>query len=259
MGRASLKEACKLHARNKALTYNVKVRMNSSPKELDSLDQEKRLAARAAVQLVEAGNVVGLGSGSTANHAIRFLADRVRDGLKIVAVPTSQKTKNLAEQLGIPLATLAEQPRIDIDIDGADEIGPHLNLIKGGGGALLREKIIASASRRFIVIAESTKQVPYLGKFPLPVEVIPFAEPIVRPQIEALGAQVKLRRYAYENPFVTDEGHNILDCSFGQISDPAALSHALLSIPGVVEHGLFIGMAEVAFIGKGASVIQLKK
>ena len=237
----------------------MSARMNSSPRELDSLDQEKQLAARAAVQLVESGNVVGLGSGSTANHAVRFLADRVRQGLKIVGIPTSQKTKQLAEQLGIPLTTLDDQPRIDIDIDGADEIDPQLNLIKGGGGALLREKIIASASRRFIVIAESTKQVPHLGKFPLPVEVIPFAEPVVRRRIEGLGAQVKLRRYAYDNPFVTDEGHQILDCSFGQISDPAALSQALHSIPGVVEHGLFIGMAEMAFIGKDGSVIQLKK
>lgn len=233
--------------------------MNSTPKELSSLDQEKQLAARAAVQLVESGSIVGLGSGSTATCAIRFLGERVRQGLKIVGIPTSQKTKQLAEQLGIPLSTLEEQAQIDIDIDGADEIDPNLNLIKGGGGALLREKIIASASRRFIVIAESTKQVSHLGKFPLPVEVIPFAEPVIRPRIEALGAQVKLRRYAYDNPFVTDEGHHILDCSFGQIASPAALSQQLHSIPGVVEHGLFIGMAEMAFIGKDSTVIQLKK
>jgi ribose 5-phosphate isomerase A len=233
--------------------------MNSPPKELISVDQEKQLAARAAVQLVESGSIVGLGSGSTANCAIRLLGERVRQGLKIVGIPTSQKTKQLAEQLGIPLSTLDEQPRIDIDIDGADEIDPNLNLIKGGGGALLREKIIASASRRFIVIAESAKQVAHLGKFPLPVEVIPFAEPVIKPRIEALGAQVKLRRYAYDNPFVTDEGHHILDCSFGQIANPAALSKQLHSIAGVVEHGLFIGMAEMAFIGKDGTVIQLKK
>jgi ribose 5-phosphate isomerase A len=233
--------------------------MNSPAKEPNSFDQEKQLAARAAVKLVESGSVVGLGSGSTANHAIRFLAERIREGLKIVGVPTSQRTKNLAEQLGIPLTTLEEHSQLDIDIDGADEVDPHLNLIKGGGGALLREKIIASASRRFIVVAESTKQVQRLGKFPLPVEVIPFAEPVIRPRIEALGAQVKLRRYAYDNPFVTDEGHHILDCSFGQISDPAALSDALHAIPGVVEHGLFIGMAEIAFIGKAGGVVELKK
>ena len=233
--------------------------MNSPSKELNSLDQEKQLAALAAVQLVESGNIVGLGSGSTATCAIRLLGERVRQGLKILGIPTSQKTKQLAEQMGIPLATLDEQPQIDIDIDGADEIDPNLNVIKGGGGALLREKIIASASRRFIVIAESTKQVPHLGKFPLPVEVIPFAEAVITPRIEALGAQVKLRRYAYDNPFVTDEGHHILDCSFSQIADPAALSQQLHSIPGVVEHGLFIGMVETAFIGKNGTVIQLKK
>jgi len=233
--------------------------MNSPPKEHSSLDQEKQVAARAAVQLVESGSIVGLGSGSTATCAIRLLGERIRQGLKIVGIPTSQRTKQLAEQLGIPLSTLEEQAQIDIDIDGADEIDPNLNLIKGGGGALLREKIIASASRRFIVIAESTKQVSHLGKFPLPVEVIPFAEPVIRPRIEALGAQVKLRRYAYDNPFVTDEGHHILDCSFGQIANPAALSQQLHSIPGVVEHGLFIGMAEMAFIGKDSTVIQLKK
>jgi ribose 5-phosphate isomerase A len=233
--------------------------MKPAPSELELRDHEKQLAARAAVQLVGPGNVVGLGSGSTANHAIRFLAERVRQGLKIVGIPTSQKTKQLAEQLGIPLTTLEEQPRIDIDIDGADEIDPHLNLIKGGGGALLREKIVAFASGRFIVIAESTKQVPRLGKFPLPVEVIPFAQPVIQKQIEALGAKVSLRRYAYDNPFVTDEGHHILDCAFGEIADPTALAQKLRSIPGVVEHGLFIGMAEMAFVGKNGSVVQMKQ
>jgi len=148
----------------------------SSP-EIAALDQEKQAAARAAVELITPGSIVGLGSGSTATYAIRFVGERVRDGLKIVGVPTSQKTKQLAEQLGIPLATLDEHPQIDIDIDGADEIDPHLNLIKGGGGALLREKIIASASRRFIVVGDSSKQVAHLGKFPLPVEVVPFAQP----------------------------------------------------------------------------------
>jgi len=222
-----------------------------------NLDQEKKLAARAAVKLVESGNVVGLGSGSTASYAIRFLAERIAQGLKIVGIPTSQKTKQLAEELGIPLTTLDEQPRIDIDIDGADEIDPQLNLIKGGGGAFLREKVIASVSRRFVVIAESTKQVQRLGKFPLPVEVIPFAESLIKGQIEKLGAHVVLRLYPYGNPYVTDEGHHILDCTFGEIPDPPALAQKLCSIPGVVEHGLFIGMAEMALVGKGAAVIQL--
>lgn len=220
-------------------------------------DQEKQAAAREAVRLVEPGSIVGLGSGSTASYAARFLAERVRQGLKITGIPTSQKTKQLAEQLGIPLTTLEEHPDIDIDIDGADEIDPHLNLIKGGGGALLREKIIASVSKRFVVVAESVKQVPYLGRFPLPVEVIAFAQPIVKTRIEALGAMVTLRRYAYGNPYVTDEGHHILDCTFGRIEDPPALARKLHEIPGVVEHGLFIGMAELALVGKGDGVIRI--
>jgi len=230
----------------------------NSPQESAIRNQEKQAAAREAVRLVEPGTIVGLGSGSTATYAIRFLAERVGQGLNITAIPTSLKTKQLAEQLGIPLTTLEEHPAIDIDIDGADEIDPHLNLIKGGGGALLREKIIAAVSKRFVVVAESVKQVPYLGKFPLPVEVIAFAQPIVKTRIEALGAKVSLRRYAYGNPYVTDEGHHILDCSFGRIDDPPALARKLDGIPGVVEHGLFIGMAELALVGKDGGVIRLR-
>jgi ribose 5-phosphate isomerase A len=231
--------------------------MSAQPDVKSVRDAEKQAAARAAVQLIEAGSIVGLGSGSTATYAIQFLAERVRSGLKIAGIPTSQNTKHLAEQLGIPLTTLEENPRIDIDIDGADEIDPQLNLIKGGGGALLREKVIASASRLFIVVAESVKLVPHLGKFPLPVEVIPFAEPLIRRRIESLGAQVSLRTFAYCNPYVTDEGHHILDCNFGEIADPAALDAKLHAIPGVVEHGLFIGMAKIVFVGKDGGVVQV--
>ena len=234
-------------------------KMTASTNEADSRNQEKQIAARAAVEFVEAGSIVGLGSGSTATYAVRFLAERVREGLKIVGIPTSQQTKQLAEQLGIPLATLDEHPKIDIDIDGADEIDPQLNLIKGGGGAFLREKIIASVSRRFIVIADSAKQVKRLGKFPLPVEVVPFAQSLIKRQIEALGAKVSLRSYAYGNPYVTDEGHHILDCTFGEIPDPPALAEKLCHIPGVIEHGLFIGMAELAFIGKDVKVVRLRR
>ncbi len=233
--------------------------MSTQPDVQSIHEPEKQAAARAAVQLIESGSVVGLGSGSTATYAIRFLAERVRSGLKIVGVPTSQATKSLAEQLGIPLTTLEENPVIDIDIDGADEIDPQLNLIKGGGGALLREKVIASASKCFIVVAESTKLVSHLGKFPLPVEVIPFAESLIKRKIEALGAQVSLRKFAYGNPYVTDEGHHILDCTFGEITDPAGLDSKLHAIPGVVEHGLFIGMAKMAFVGKDGSVVQVKR
>jgi len=222
-------------------------------------DQEKQVAARAAAQLVDEGDIVGLGSGSTAEYAVRFLAERVREGLKIIGIPTSQQTKHLAEQLGIPLTTLEEHPQIDIDIDGADEIDPQLNLIKGGGGAFLREKIVASVSRRFVVIAESSKQVKRLGKFPLPVEVVPFAQSLIKQRIEDLGAKVSLRSYAYGNPYVTDESHHILDCTFGEIPDPPALAEKLCGIPGVVEHGLFIGMAEMALIGKDGTVIQLRR
>ena len=228
----------------------------SSP-EIAALNQEKQVAARAAANLVESGSIVGLGSGSTATWAIRFLGERVRGGLKIVGIPTSQNTKQLAEQLGIPLTTLDQHPQIDIDIDGADEIDPHLNLIKGGGGALLREKIIASASRRFIVVGDSSKQVAHLGKFPLPVEVIPFAQSLITKRISALGVQVSLR--GGNKPFVTDEGHHILDCTFGKITDPATLANQLIAIPGVVEHGLFIGMAEMALIGKDGAVVQIRR
>jgi ribose 5-phosphate isomerase A len=231
--------------------------MNSP--EISAFDLEKQIAGRAAADLVQPGNIVGLGSGSTATCAIRFLGERVRGGLKIVGIPTSQRTKQLAEQLEIPLARLDEHLQIDIDIDGADEIDPHLNLIKGGGGALLREKIIASASRRFIVVGDSSKQVAHLGKFPLPVEVIPFAESLISQRIAALGAQVSLRGGANANPYVTDEGHHILDCTFGEIADPAALAEKLRAIPGVVEHGLFIGMAEVALIGTDGGVVQVRR
>lgn len=232
--------------------------MNSKYMDTSVRDQEKQAAARAAVQLIEPDNVVGLGSGSTAAFALRFLAERVRDGLKITGIPTSLQTQHLAEQLGIPLGTLDQHPVIDIDIDGADEIDPQLNLIKGGGGAFLREKIIASVSRRFVVIGDSAKQVECLGRFPLPIEVIPFAQSLIKTQIERLGAQVKLREYAYGNPYVTDEGHHILDCTFGEIADPPALAQKLC-IPGIVEHGLFIGMAEVALVGKDGSVIEIRR
>ncbi|HJT70303.1 MAG TPA: ribose-5-phosphate isomerase RpiA [Terriglobales bacterium] len=232
--------------------------MTSGANDLKPRDQEKQTAARAAVELVQSDSIVGLGSGSTAEYAVRFLAERVKAGLKIRGIPTSKKTKELAEQLGIPLTTLEEHPQIDIDIDGADEIDPQLNLIKGGGGAFLREKVIASVSRRFVVIADSGKKVKRLGKFPLPVEVIPFAQSLIKPQIEALGAHVTLRSYAYGNPYVTDEGHHILDCQFGEIADPPALANKLREIPGVVEHGLFIGMAERALVGKNGEVVELR-
>ena len=222
-------------------------------------DLEKETAARAAVELVRDGQIVGLGTGSTAAYAVRFLGERVQAGLRIRGIPTSVNTKELAASLGIPLTTLEEFQQIDITIDGADEVDPELRLIKGGGGALLREKIVASVTRQFVVIADSSKQVASLGKFPVPVEVIPFAQTLVAKKIESLGASVKAREYAYGNPFVTDEGHHILDCTFGVIFDAESLAKELDHMPGVVEHGLFLGMASVALIGQGDRVIELRR
>ena len=176
--------------------------------------------------------------------------------MKIRGIPTSVHTRDLAASLGIPLTTLDEFQEIDVTIDGADEFDPHLNLIKGGGGALLREKIIASVSRQVMIIADSSKQVAVLGKFPLPVEVIPFAESLIAKRIAALGASVKIRQDKNGNPFTTDEGHRILDCSFGQIPDPPALARKLSDMPGVVEHGLFINLATYVLMAKGDKVTE---
>ena len=226
-------------------------------KEPGKSDQEKIAAARASLRFVHDGQIVGLGTGSTAAYTIQFLGERVQQGLKITGIPTSQRSANLAKGLGIRLATLDDYQHIDVTIDGADEFDPELRLIKGGGGALLREKVVASASRQVVIVADSAKQVQVLGKFPLPVEVIPFAQALVAERIAALGASVTLRQYAYGNPFVTDEGHHILDCHFGQIPDPPALALQLSQMPGVVEHGLFIDMADVVLVGRGQEVVEL--
>jgi ribose 5-phosphate isomerase A len=221
-------------------------------------DREKEAAARASLRFVRDGDIVGLGTGSTAAYAVRFLGERVQAGLKIRGIPTSIHTAELAKGLGIPLTTLDEVQQIDVTIDGADELDANLQLIKGGGGALLREKIVASASLKEVIIADSSKQVAVLGKFPVPVEVIKFAEALVTKRIVALGATVKTRTDSSGEKFVTDEGNHILDCSFGKIPDPPALAGKLEKIPGVVEHGLFIGMASVVLIGKGDQVLELQ-
>jgi ribose 5-phosphate isomerase A len=220
-------------------------------------DNEKELAGRAATKLVNDGDIVGLGTGSTAYFAVIALGERVKAGLKITGIPTSNATAELARKVGIPLTTLDQHPAIDIDIDGADEVDPHLNLIKGGGGALLREKVIAAASKKFVVVADSTKIVSTLGKFPLPVEIIAFARAVVEPKIARLGASIKMRTRPDGSPYITDNGNPILDCSFGRIEDPPALSRALNNIPGVVEHGLFIGLASKALVGKENSVEEI--
>src|SRR6266516_1446266 len=213
-------------------------------------DSWKQLAGEAAAKVIEDGMVIGLGSGSTAVYLIYALARRIQAGLSIVgAVPTSKATGELASNLGIPLTDLDTHPELDLDIDGADEIDSQLRLIKGGGGALLREKIVASAAQRFIVIADITKQVRQLGlKTPLPVETIPFAATIVRRRLEALGGIVQLRQLAGQ-VYLTDNNNVILDCTFpAGINDPADLEDRIRHIVGVVETGLFLNMAEQAII-----------
>ena len=220
--------------------------------------QEKELAGRAAAQLVHDGDVVGLGTGSTAYFAVVALGQRVKTGLEIVGIPTSIATEELARKLGIPLTTLDHHTEIDITIDGADEVDPQLHLIKGGGGALLREKVVASVTKKMVVVADSTKAVAFLGKFPLPVEIIPFARAVVEKKLKTLGADPKLRLKSDGQPFVTDNGNYILDASFGKITDPPAIARVLSNTPGVVEHGLFIGFAKLAILGKGSSVVELR-
>ncbi len=223
-----------------------------------TVDSQKQAAAHASMRFVQDGNIVGLGSGSTAAYAVRFLAERVRAGLNVRGIPTSNGTRELAAELGIPLVTLDEFQSIDVTIDGADEIDPQLQIIKGGGAAFLREKIVASASRQLVIIADASKLVPVLGKAPLPVEVIPFAQALVAKEIAALGATVAIRRDSSGNPLTTDEGHHILDCHFGRIPDPPALARSLEEIPGVVEHGLFIHRASVVLVGEDSGVQELR-
>jgi ribose 5-phosphate isomerase A len=213
-------------------------------------DTPKRNAAAAAVALVKDGMRLGIGTGSTAAHFVDLLGARVRAGLRVVGVPTSERTAAQCRELGIALSTLDETPELDLAIDGADEFDVALNLIKGGGGALLREKIVAAAAARFVVIADAGKRVTLLGAFPLPVEIIALARGPLSARIAALGAAVRLRVVDNGRPFVTDEGHWILDCAFGAtITDPAALAAQLSAMAGVVEHGLFCGMAEQVIIG----------
>jgi ribose 5-phosphate isomerase A len=227
--------------------------------DLRKSDQEKEAAARASLQFVKDGQVVGLGTGSTAAYFIKLLGDEVKRGLRIRGMPTSVRSGELAASLGIPLTTLDECQEIAVTVDGADEVDPQLRLIKGGGGALLREKIVASATKQLVIVADATKQVPVLGKFPLPVEVIRFAQALVAKEIAALGAQVSVRMGADGKPFVTDENNHILDCRFGQIPDADKLARQLSDMPGVVEHGLFIGMASVVLFARGSEIVELRR
>jgi ribose 5-phosphate isomerase A len=222
-------------------------------------DLEKEAAARASLKFVKDGQVVGLGTGSTAAYFIKLLGEQVRDGLRIRGIPTSVRSRDLALSLGIPLTNLDECQDISVTVDGADEVDPQLRLIKGGGGALLREKIVASATQQMIVVADATKQVKRLGNFPLPVEVIKFAQTLVSKRIAELGAEVKLRTVAEGRPYLTDENNYILDCRFGEIRDAEGLARRLSEMPGVVEHGLFIGMASVALFARGAEIEEWRR
>lgn len=221
-------------------------------------EKQKEAAARSSLRFINDGDVVGLGSGSTASYAVRLLGELVRDGLKIRAVPTSDRTRYLAESEGIPLVTFDQVRRVDVTVDGADEVDPSLRLIKGRGGALLREKVVASATRCLIIVVDSSKMVSKLGRSALPVEVIAFAEPLIKVELEALGAFVKLRCWD-ARPYVTDEGHYILDCFFHRIDDPASLGRKLNDMPGVVGHGLFIDVADIVLVGQENGVAELRR
>ena len=226
------------------------------------VDAQKRAAAARAVEFVRPGMRLGLGTGSTAKYFVEVLAERVRAGLDVIAVPTSDATRRDAERLGVPLTSLDEAPQLDLTVDGADEIASDLSLIKGCGGALLREKIVASASTRMIVIADESKWVPALGRFPLPVEVVPFGLGATRRAVEAAAAAAGcpgpavLRRDKDGHAFVTDGGHWILDAALERIADPKALADRLDGIAGVVEHGLFIGLAHAAVVA-GSNGVRL--
>ena len=215
---------------------------------------EKQHAAEAAVEYVKDGMIVGLGTGSTTEFAVKKLGERVRDGLAIRGIPTSDVTKVQAEEEGIPLIDFSETMYIDLTIDGADEIDINLNMIKGGGAALLREKIVASASKEEIIIVSHEKFVKQLGIFPLPVEVIPFGWQVIFNQLETLGGSPDLR-LKQGQPLLTDQGNYIIDCRFRQIIDAAQLEQRLNMIPGVVENGLFTGLCTRMIMAEGEKIV----
>jgi ribose 5-phosphate isomerase A len=227
-------------------------------------DELKALAAEEALNYIESGMKVGLGTGSTAAKFVDLLGARVKEGLEVVCVPTSEATRQQAAALAIPLTTLDETPFLDVTVDGADELDENLRLIKGGGGALLREKIVATSSDRMIVIADNSKLVSVLGRFPLPLEVIRFGLAATRNMVEAQArlvgceGEITLRAGPGGQPFATDSGNLILDCAFGRIEDAEALDAALKMVPGVVENGLFLGIADVAIVAapEGITVFE---
>jgi ribose 5-phosphate isomerase A len=224
-------------------------------------DDLKRAAAERAVALVEDGMRLGLGTGSTAAHFVALLGERVRGGLKVVGVPTSEATRAQAEREGVPLTTLDDRPELDLTVDGADELDADLRLIKGGGAALLREKIVAAASRRMIVIADGSKRVETLGRFPLPIEVVPFGLGATRRAIAGvlerygIAGDLRLRLTPAGEPLRTDGGHFIFDAHCGRIDEPETLACGLKALPGVVEHGLFLGLATGALVATERGVM----
>ena len=224
----------------------------------------KESAALSALDLVQDGMRLGLGSGSTVACFVQALGRKVVAGLQVICVPTSEATRAQAMRLGIPLTTLDETPHLHLTIDGADEIDDQLRMIKGGGGALLREKIVATASDKMVVIADVSKLVETLGRFPLPVEVVRFGVPATHKLVAAIAAQagcegeIRLRQDRSGEPFVTDQGNVILDCAFGRIPEPEVLAFALKRVPGVVEHGLFLGIADAVILAGEAGVQVLQ-
>ncbi len=233
-------------------------------KTLSPIDAAKFAAAKRACEFVESGMKVGLGTGSTAAWMVRCLGDLVKDGLKITGVPTSTRTADLAREVGIEVVTLEQAKWLDLTIDGADEFDPDLNLIKGGGGALLHEKIVATASEQMIVIADETKKVSALGAFPLPVEVIPFGWTTTQalieetlPSLDVLTYDVR-RRMTGDEPFRSDEGNFILDLHLGRIGDPRQFALVINQIPGIVENGLFVDICDVVVLGHGDGRVEVR-
>lgn len=226
-------------------------------------DQDKRFAAEAALVELRDGIRLGLGTGSTARHFVDLVGERVRNGFTCICVPTSEATRAQAESLGIPLTDLDSLEKLDLTVDGADEIDPERRLIKGAGGALLREKIVAAASDRMVVIADGSKQVDQLGRFPLSIEINPFAwQTTLRAVLQVArehgcAGEIEERQTEGGEKYVTDGGHLIVDASFGRISDANGLSRDLLDIPGVVQHGLFLNMCDAAYVAENGNVTKL--
>jgi ribose 5-phosphate isomerase A len=224
------------------------------------LERMKQRACQRAAQEVQDGMVLGLGTGSTVYYFLQELGRMVREGVRITGVSTSVQTAQLATQLAIPLTSLDDHPHLDLAVDGADEVDGHLNLIKGAGGALLREKIVAASAARFLIVVDDSKMVHQLGtRFPVPVEVVPFGHIPATYALEGLGARVTLRRGADGQTWLSDNGNYIVECRFGPIADPVALQQQLLAIPAVIDSGLFIGMTDTVLVGHAEGVRQLER